>query len=154
MQSFSGLAVSRAPQASPENRRLYYRHPINSLVYVTLDEGNGGIIRNLSQDGAAIQAVVPLRPGQSLRLRFDLLNPRMRQDVRAHVTWANPSGQAGVRFTEIPRQNARQLNDWIFVHLLQSMEQSSPVLNLPSEEDELIFSPSARTPIRLPMVAS
>jgi hypothetical protein len=153
MQSFSGLAVSRAPEAFQENRRHHYRHPINSLVYVTLDEGNGGIIRNLSQNGAAIQAVVPLRLGQTLRMRFDLLNPRMRQDVRALVTWANSSGQAGVRFTEIAPHNLRQMNDWIFVHLLQSLEQASPVFNLPREEDELIFSASARPAIRMPLVA-
>ena len=78
MQSYSGLAASPALAAPAANQRLHYRHPIHSLVYVTLDEGNGGIIRNLSQSGAAIQAVGALRQGQSIRMRFDLLNPRSR----------------------------------------------------------------------------
>ena len=149
MQSFSGMAASPALAAPAAKQRLHYRHPIHSLVYVTLDEGNGGIIRNLSQSGAAIQAVGAVRPGQALRMRFDLLNPRIRFDVRAVVSWANPSGQAGVRFVEMPRSACRQLNDWIFANLLRGLEQASPVFPLPGDPDDLILSAGARPAIRL-----
>jgi len=149
MQSFSGMAASPALEAPAANQRHHYRHPIHSLVYVTLDEGNGGIIRNLSQNGAAIQAVGALRPGQSVRMRFDLLNPRTRFDVRAVVSWANSSGQAGVRFLELPRQACRQLNDWIFANLMRGLEQAAPVLPLPGELDDLILSAPARPAIRV-----
>jgi hypothetical protein len=128
MQSFSGMAASPALEAPAANQRHHYRHPIHSLVYVTLDEGSGGIVRNRSESGAAIQAVGALRPGQSVRMRFDLLNPRTRFDVHAVVSWANPSGQAGVRFVDIPRQAARQLNDWIFANLFRGVAQAAPVL--------------------------
>ena len=149
MQSFSGVAASPARDVAGLRPRLHYRHPIHSLVYVTLDEGNGGIIRNLSQDGAAIQAVAALREGQSLRLRFDLLNPKVRLDVRAVVSWANPSGQAGVRFTEMSRQSSRQLNDWIFGNLFRTLEQASPTFPLQSDQDDLILSASPRPAIRV-----
>jgi len=149
MQSFSGMAASPAPEAPAANQRHHYRHPIHSLVYVTLDEGNGGIIRNLSQNGAAIQAVGALRPGQSVRMRFDLLNPRMRFDVRAVVSWANSSGQAGVRFLDLSRQACRQLNDWIFGNLMRGLEQAAPGLPLPEELDDLILSAPARPTIRV-----
>ncbi len=150
MECSSGLAASRAAAVSLPIPRLHYRHPIQSLVYVTLDEGNGGIIRNLSQDGAAIQAVAALRPGQSLRMRFDLLNPRARVDVHAEVSWANRSGQAGLRFVDLSAQTTRQLNDWIFVNLLRGLEHTSPVLMGGTQCDDLILSPSARPAIRLP----
>src|SRR6201982_188397 len=114
MQSFSGLAATRATEPSCAER-FDYRHAVHSLVYGRLDEGNGGIIRNLSQDGAAIQAVGALRPGQTLRVRFDLLNPKTRMDLQAEVAWANPLGQAGLRFLDTPPQAIRQLNDWIFM---------------------------------------
>lgn len=153
MESFSGLATPRASATARASKRVHYRHPVQSLVYVTLDEGNGGIIRNLSQDGAAIQAVGSLHSGQLMRVRFDLANPRTRLDVRAHVTWANPSGQAGVRFTDLPRHSARQLNDWIFAQLLRGLEKASPVFHLPGAGDELILSASARPAIRLPAIA-
>jgi hypothetical protein len=149
MQSFSGMAASPALEAPAANQRHHYRHPIHSLIYVTLDEGNGGIIRNLSQSGAAIQAVGALQPGQSVRMRFDLLNPRTRFDVRAVVSWANASGQAGVRFLDFSRQACRQLNDWIFANLMRGLEQAAPVLPLPGELDDLILSAPARPAIRV-----
>jgi len=149
----SQLAVSPAAEASFPKHRLHYRHQVQSLVYVRLDEGNGGIIRNLSQNGAAIQAVAALRAGQSLRMRFDLLNPRTRVDVHAEVSWSNPSGQAGLRFLELPPQTSRQLNDWIFLNLLRGLERVSPVLDGYEERDDLILSSSARPAIRLPRAA-
>ncbi len=148
MQSSSGVVPSRSPETFPAHR-LLYRHPIQSLVYVRLDEGNGGIIRNLSQDGAAIQAVAALRPGQFLRMRFDLLNPKARLDVHAEVSWANRSGQAGLRFLDLTPQTSRQLNDWIFASLLRGLEHASAALVEGTLDDDLILSPSARPAIRL-----
>ena len=149
MQFSTGLAAGAAESAA-DQPRVYYRHPISSLIYVTLDEGNGGIIRNLSQGGAAIQAVGPLRLNQSVRLRFDLLNPRARLDIRGEVAWANPGGQAGVRFVELTPQAKSQLNDWIFATLLRGIEQASPVLTAPEDRDDLILSLGPRPAIRLP----
>jgi PilZ domain len=149
MQFPSGVAASPAPSPS-DSPRIYYRHPINSLVYVSLDEGNGGIIRNLGQGGAAIQAVGPLEVNQNVRMRFDLMNPRARIDVRAEVAWANSSGQAGLRFLEMPPQVKSQLNDWIFATLLRGIEQASPVLTRPDESDDLVLSPLGLPAIRLP----
>lgn len=149
MQSFSGVAASPARDASGVNQRVHYRHPIHSLIYVILDEGNGGIIRNLSQSGAAIQAVGALRPGQAIRMRFDLLKPRTRFDVRAVVSWANSSGQAGVRFTDASRQTCRQLNEWIFANLLRGLEQSSPVFPVLGDSEDLILSTAPRPAIRV-----
>ncbi len=137
--------------AVPRNR-LYYRHPIHSLVYVRLDEGNGGIIRNLSQHGAAVQAVGALRAGQLIRIRFDLLNPKIRVDVHAEVSWANPTGQAGLRFLDLNPQSSRQVNDWIFVNLLRGLEHASGVLS-PAATDDLILSGAALPAIRLPRAA-
>jgi PilZ domain-containing protein len=149
MQFPSGVAASPAPSPS-DLPRIYYRHPINSLVYVHLDEGNGGIVRNLSQGGVAIQAVGPLQVRQNVRMRFDLMNPRTRIDVRAEVAWANSEGQAGLRFLEVPPHVKSQLNDWIFATLLRGIEQASPILTRPEESDDLILSPLGIPTIRLP----
>lgn len=150
MQSFSGLAAARAAEKSFEKQRLHYRHQIQSLVYIRLDDGNGGIVRNLSQDGAAIQAVGALHLGQLLRVRFDLLNPKTRIDVQAEVAWANPHGQAGLRFLDMPVHTTRQLNDWIFMNLLRGLERASPVFHGNGQRDDLILSASPRPAIRLP----
>jgi len=80
-----------------QSRRLHYRHPIQSLVYVTLDNGNGGIVRNLSQDGAAIQAVGALNPNQTLRVRFDLLSYEFAEDQRFGKVFRADHDAVGVR---------------------------------------------------------
>jgi hypothetical protein len=148
MRPFSSLAVSGSSTVSGQNQRVHYRHPIHSLVYVTLEQGNGGIIRNLSEDGAAIQAVTPLQPHQSLRMRFDLLNPKTHVDVHAKVAWATASGQAGLCFLDLNPSSRQHLNEWIFLNLLRGVEQAAPVLK-GRDDDELILSGSVRPAIRM-----
>src|SRR5258708_17597531 len=82
-------------------RRAQPRFPMRSLAYVRLDEQNGGIIRDLTESGIAIQAVSQLRPGDEFPLRFDLFSPRVRIETRGRVAWADGAGQAGVTFQEL-----------------------------------------------------
>lgn len=150
MQSPSGLGAGPALLASsPSNQRTHYRQHIHSLVYVTLDQGNGGIIRNLSQSGAAIQAVGALHQSQVIRMRFDLLQPKTRIDVTAEVAWATPGGQAGLRFVDMSPQTRRQLSLWIFSGLLRNIEQALPAPPQLDEQEDLVLSPDARPAIRL-----
>ena len=149
MEASFGLATPHAPEKVRILRRVHYRHPVHSLVYATLDNGNGGILRNLSQDGAAIQAVAALRPGQTVRMRFDLFHPKIRVDVQARVHWANSTGQAGVVFTSLSPGVRRQLNDWIFLSLFRGMEPPAPILTSPASADDLILSASPRPVIRV-----
>jgi len=154
MQFSSDWSADATPSGPTASRRLGYRHAIQSLVYVTLDQGNGGIIRNLSQDGCAIQAVASLTADQTLRLRFELLNPKSRFDVRARVTWATATGQAGLRFQEMDPRSRRLLSDWLFTALLRLVEQqAAPVLEGQEGRDGLILPAPAHPAIRLPGVA-
>src|SRR5678809_1482279 len=79
---------------TPLGRRGHYRHQIQSLAYVNLDQANGGVIRNLGDTGLAIQAVAPLYVNQQVFVRFDLANPRARIEATGRVAWADPVGQA------------------------------------------------------------
>src|SRR5258708_31568727 len=90
-------AVEVEEQVCPR-RRQYPRQTLRSLAYVRLDQANGGIIRDLTESGMAIQAVGRLRPGQEIDLRFDLISPRVRVDARGRVAWADASGQGGIEF--------------------------------------------------------
>lgn len=144
--------------------RAHYRHELRTLTYVTLDDANGGIIRNLNQEGVAVQAVGPLHEQQRVRLRFELRFPRLRVDTFGHVTWASPSGQCGIRFVDMPAHTGHQINEWIFSNLLGAIarEATPPRLNsgasvvsiareenLSEEDDGLILSATARPAIRL-----
>jgi len=140
--------------------RAHHRHSLRTLTYVVLDEANGGIIRNLNHEGVAVQAVAALRLHQMVRLRFELRFPRLRVEARGEVLWSNSSGQCGVRFLDLPPRMIRQINEWIFGNLLESVPQHSPhagsiLWNVTSisgsteESDGLIVSQAPRKVIQL-----
>jgi hypothetical protein len=144
--------------------RTHYRHELRTLTYVTLDEANGGILRNLSHQGAAIQAVGALRKEQRVRLRFELRFPRLRVDVCGQVSWASSSGQCGVRFLDLSDRASCQIDEWIFSNLLDSLAHEAahprsifgaPVVSIaPEENDGLVVSAPPRPAIWLePAVA-
>ena len=159
-------APSSRPDAAgltPLGRRHHYRHQIQSLAYVNLDQANGGIIRNLGDAGIAIQAVAPLYKNQQILLRFDLANPRVRLEATGRVAWADPIGQAGVEFLLLSPRSRRLLKEWLFVQLMASAERSSGECALSygqsgqqsgQEADQLLFSTGARPAIRLEPAAT
>jgi Tfp pilus assembly protein PilZ len=153
---FRGAPFLKTDSATliPVGRRRHYRHQIQSLAYVNLDQSNGGIIRNLGDSGMAIQAVAPLRINQQVFLRFDLANPRVRVEATGRVAWADPVGQAGVEFLSLTQRSGRLLKEWIFVQLMASAQNcagDSTFLYRGSgrEAAELLFSPGLRPAIKL-----
>jgi hypothetical protein len=115
--------------------RTRHRHELRTLTYVTLDQANGGIVRNLTHDGMGAQVVAAVRPRQILRVRFELRYPRLRVETRGEVMWATFSGQCGIRFLDLSPRLSRQIDEWIFGNLLegvelheQSVAASGPVL--------------------------
>lgn len=148
-------ATSPARQA-----RAHHRLDLRALTYVVLDAANGGIIRNLNHEGVAIQAVAAPNLHQTVRLRFELHSPRLRVDAKGEVLWSNSSGQCGIRFLDLPPRTIRQINEWIFGNLLESLPQHSPrassaLWNVTSisgsteESDGLMVSPAPRKIIQL-----
>jgi hypothetical protein len=107
-------------------QRQHFRHPLGSLAYVRLDHANGGIIRNISQSGVAIQAVGRLHVGQVIHLRFDLLRPKVRIDATGQVAWANEFGQAGISFLNLPPRPQRALKEWLMTDLLAAASELAP----------------------------
>jgi hypothetical protein len=101
--------------------RARHRHELRTLTYVTLDQANGGIVRNLTHDGIAVQAVAAVRPRQQLRVRFELRYPRLCVETRGEVVWSTFSGQCGIRFVDPAPNLVRQIDEWIFGDLLQGL---------------------------------
>ena len=129
-----------------------YRHSICTLAYVRIDHANGGIIRNLSDTGMAIQAVARLHSEQLVHLRFELIRPRAKFQLVGQVTWADPKGQAGVRFTDVPSHSRRLLKDWILTDLLAATAELNgrrSALTTGTIEEGLMMSSLPFHPIRL-----
>lgn len=121
-QRFSAESM-QATLSPARQARAHHRHDLGTLTYVVLDDANGGIVRNLSHCGIGVQAVAPLCPQQIVPLRFELRNARLRIEAQGEVVWATASGQCGIRFLDLPPRMVRQINEWIFGSLLESIPQ-------------------------------
>jgi hypothetical protein len=99
--------------------RTKHRHELRSLTYVTIDQANGGIVRNLSREGMGVQAVAAVPAFQEVRVRFELRYPKLRVEARGQVIWSTFSGQCGIRFLDLSPATGRQIQEWIFGNLLE-----------------------------------
>src|SRR6266550_8965594 len=144
MESLSNLAesVETHELETPPRRPRPFRHGVHRLAYVNLDHANGGIIRNLSETGIALQAVAPLRVNEQVHVRFELMSPRVRVEALGRVGWADSFGQAGLQFLNLPRHTRRLLKEWIFTQLLVGTYHASEesIFVQPETEIELLFS--------------
>ncbi|PYX28008.1 MAG: hypothetical protein DMG77_17120 [Acidobacteria bacterium] len=150
----AGLSPARQP-------RPHHRHDLRTLTYVVLDEANGGIVRNLTHEGIGVQAVAALRVHQIVRVRFELRYPKLRVETQGEVVWSTTSGQCGIRFLGLPPRMVRQINEWIFGSLLESVPLhsgwraqsmfSAPARStgLPEVSDGLIVSRTPQKVIQL-----
>lgn len=101
--------------------RAQHRHELRTLSYLTVDQANGGIVRNLNQDGMSAQMVAAVRPWQHVRIRFELRRPRLQVEARGEVMWATLSGQCGIRFLDLSTEMRRKINEWILGDLLEGI---------------------------------
>jgi len=130
-------------------RRSLPRYTLRSLAYVKLDHANGGIIRDVTERGVALQAVSPLSPGAVLMLRFDLLSPRVRIEVPGHVAWSDETGAAGIHFSGLPPRQVRALREWILIQILSAAAVSGRDSIFASGEEQIVLSPIVRPAIVL-----
>jgi PilZ domain/RDD family len=153
--------------------RAQHRHELRTLTYLTLEQANGGIVRNLNQNGVGAQMVAAVPPRQHVRIRFELRHPRLRVETRGEVVWSTFSGQCGIRFLDLPAEIRRHINEWIFGDLLEGIslhaertgamfgaptfdtpgpEEVEPPFNRSVEEDDgLLISGPAPKVISLPV---
>lgn len=148
--------------APARQTRARHRHELRTLTYVTVDQANGGIVRDINHEGIGMQVVGAVRPLQQLGLRFELRHPRVRVETLGEVTWATRSGQCGVRFLDLSPETARHINAWIFGNLLEEAalhtEADSifgrsvyPESDAADKDDGLMVSAAPVKVIELPM---
>lgn len=144
-----------AASAPARLARTHYRFELRTLTHVGLDATNGGIARNLTQNGIAVQAVSPPRVGEVMRVRFELRRPKLRIETSGEIIWTTPSGQCGIRFVNPSPQIARQINEWIFGSLLESARHWNlagsifPAPEAAKADDGLIISKALPQVIRV-----
>jgi DNA-binding response OmpR family regulator len=112
------------------DRRRSFRVAVQAPVQLSVPGGDQveGIMLDLSQTGMDVLAAQPLHPAALIGLRFALPDGSVEIDAHGEVAWANPNGQSGVRFIDIPAANAEQLNAWLLANTPDAPpEEADPV---------------------------
>jgi len=96
-------------------RRRAFRVPVQVGVEVRVQNGAEmeGILLDLSEDGMDVLTAQSLYPSAPISARFVLPNTDTEIEPRGEVAWANPNGQSGVRFVDLPENLRAILKTWV-----------------------------------------
>ena len=94
-------------------RRQKVRNRPRSLVYVELESANGGMMRDLSEEGFALRAMMPLRAGGKTQFAFSL-NGATRISGEGRIVWIKEDGRvAGIEFCGITQSARQEIREWL-----------------------------------------
>ncbi|MGH9603959.1 MAG: PilZ domain-containing protein [Terriglobales bacterium] len=115
----SARSVRAARGLIVQERRRYYRHPVDLSAALTLPGGSRLYVRttNLSQDGIGIELLTAVQPGTRLEITFELPESDRDIEARGEVAWCR-GGNAGIRFQEILPTSRSRFRRW--------MEENTP----------------------------
>jgi hypothetical protein len=109
-----------------ERRKEQRKRPVG-LVYVELSASNGGMLRDLSENGFAMRAMMPLRPGDSSSFVFTL-DPETRLQGQCKVQWVEEDGRvAGLEFTNVSTDLPGKVRAWLLENSFPVPSVSFPV---------------------------
>jgi TonB family protein len=145
----SNTSAQAQDPVQPHDRRLYARQPIRTLAYVELDEGNGGIILNISEGGLLVQAVTSLMDDLLPGVRFQLSEADGWVEANARLTWTTKSRKlAGLEFVDLAEASRDRIRRWLVRESLPAevlAEAQGPSADeLPSEEDSELGATTGR----------
>jgi CheY-like chemotaxis protein len=109
----AGLRAASA-MLSRERRRAY-RIPVQAPVELTLPDTRHieAILLDLSESGMDVLTAEAQCPGALLEFRFLLPDGSLEIAAHGQVAWANPNGQTGVHFIDIPDDIRAELREWL-----------------------------------------
>ena len=128
------------------DRRRYPRQKVASIIYVQLDSENGGIIRDLSAGGLALQAADKLLGREDLTLKFRLPETGHSVQVVGGIAWlAQTEKEAGIYFKGLSRGAQEEITRWV---AKRKQPEQVPALGLSStfgapQIDSLTGAPAA-----------
>jgi CheY-like chemotaxis protein len=112
----SAKAGLRAASAllSRERRRAF-RIPVQAPVVITLPDTRkvDGILLDLSETGMDVLTSEAQIAGSLLGFQFQLPDGALQMEAHGQVAWANPNGQTGVHFLDVPEETSTQLKTWL-----------------------------------------
>jgi DNA-binding response OmpR family regulator len=96
-------------------RRRAFRVPVQAPVVITLPDARkvDGILLDLSETGMDVLTSEAQVAGSLLGFQFQLPDGALHMEAHGQVAWANPNGQTGVHFLDVPEETATQLKTWL-----------------------------------------
>ncbi len=96
-------------------RRRAFRVPVQAPVEITLPDERklDGILLDLSETGMDVLTAEPQLAGSMLGFQFQLPDGAVKVEAHGQVAWANPNGQTGVHFLDIPEAALAELKAWL-----------------------------------------
>lgn len=120
--------------AAASERRATQRVRASSLIYVALDNENGGIVTSISQSGLALTAAGVLQgreTGDELpKMQIQLPEIEGAIEANGRIVWKSESGkEAGVRFVDLGEEGRNRIRRWISAQTRKNcFEQDQPDL--------------------------
>jgi len=104
-------------------RRRYFRHPVDMPVRISVPEGPelSATATNLSEGGVALRLGGKLPKDVQTCLHFTLPGSNTSLEIRGKVAWADTSGNAGIKFVDVPQSSQYQLEKWLTERLHEEM---------------------------------
>jgi hypothetical protein len=106
------------------------------------------MVRDISEDGFAVRAMMPLTPGESTPFSF-LLGESTRIEGEGQVVWVEDKGKvAGIQFTQMPAQARKDIQNWLndVTDIPESKEeQTAKAQNFDQLREELRNAPPRDT---------
>lgn len=93
--------------------RRRFRYVAKPRPFVAM-KGSGGILRDVSHDGLALDVVGPSLTTKRVHLNFDISETGEHFEGLGEIIWKNESGsRIGVRFVDLPDSSRRTMQNWL-----------------------------------------
>jgi hypothetical protein len=109
----------------PERRRSL-RQKVHAPAFASFDGVSGGMILDLSEQGLSMQMgeriaahvddALEIEKIAPVRVELDLGSPSAHLETTGYIAWADALGRAGVRFSDLPEESRRRLNEWLTIN--------------------------------------
>jgi DNA-binding response OmpR family regulator len=96
-------------------RRQAFRVPVQAPVEIILPDQRmvDGILLDLSETGMDVLTSEAQIAGSLLGFQFQLPDGGLKVEGHGQVAWANPNGQTGVQFVDLPEEVVADLKNWL-----------------------------------------
>src|ERR1700691_5046726 len=107
------MTTTSASEMRAEERRHNPRKKLNELIYISLLQGNGGIVLDVSEGGLGFHTVSPIGPAEPIAFRFSAASMGSVEAL-GKLVWRDGTGKSGgLQFTKLPDALQTQISLWL-----------------------------------------